>query len=114
MRQITLNYQARGFKVVSAFGVGEFEYLMDWMRGEGHVNLNICTVDAHVPRAENETTKRLTIEITRRVTVLINSFRKAPGMSTIMTFLSSNASITHEPMSEYKDTVGELDSSLVM
>ena len=29
MRQITLDYQARGFKVVSAFGNGEFDNLKD-------------------------------------------------------------------------------------
>ena len=34
MKQITLDYQARGFNVVSAFGDGEFDHLKDWMRGE--------------------------------------------------------------------------------
>ena len=34
MIQITLDYKARGFKVVSAFGDGEFDSLKDWLRGE--------------------------------------------------------------------------------
>ena len=93
MKQITLDYQARGFKVVSVFGDGEFEHLKDWMRRELQVNLDTCAADSHVPRAESairfvkerlrfiqcETPfsrypKRLTIEMTRRVTILINSF----------------------------------------
>ena len=53
MRQITLDYQAKGFKVVSAFGDSEFDSLKDWMRGELHINLDTCAADPHVPRAEN-------------------------------------------------------------
>ena len=103
MRQITLDYQARGFKVVSVFGDGEFDSLKDWMRGELHINLDTCAADSHVPRAENairfvkerlrsiqsETPfdkypKKLTIEMTRYVTVLINSFRRKSGVHAVM------------------------------
>ena len=53
MKQITLNYQARGVNVVSAFGNGEFDHLKDWMRGALHINLDTCAADSHVPRIEN-------------------------------------------------------------
>ena len=53
MKQITLNYQARGFNVVSAFGDGESDHLKDWMRGELHIDLDAYRVDSHVARAEN-------------------------------------------------------------
>ena len=53
MKQITLDYQARGFNVVSAFGNNKFNHLNDWMRGELIVDLDICAADSHVPRAEN-------------------------------------------------------------
>ena len=49
MRQITLDYQARGFKVVSAFGGGAFDSLKDWLRGELQINLDTCAPDSHVP-----------------------------------------------------------------
>ena len=103
MIQITLNYKARGFKVVSAFGDGEFDSLKDWLRGELQINLDTCVPDSHVPRAENvirfvkerlrsiqcETPfekypKRLTIEMTKRVTILINSFRRKSGVYPVM------------------------------
>ena len=51
MRQITLDYQAREFNVISAFSDSEFDNLKDWMRGELHINLDTCAVDSHVPRA---------------------------------------------------------------
>ena len=69
------------------------------MRSELHIDLTSCTTDSHVPRAENairfvkerlrsiqcETPftkypKRLIIEITKRATVLINSFRRKSGV----------------------------------
>ena len=53
LKQITLDYQARGFKIVTAFGDGAFEHLTDWMRSELHINLITCAADSHVPRAEN-------------------------------------------------------------
>ena len=40
--------------------------------------------------------------------------RNVPGISTVITFLLSSASITHEPIWAYNDTIGELDSSLVI
>ena len=73
------------------------------MRGELYINLDTCVADSHVPRAENvirlvkerprsiqcETPfnkypKRLTIEMTRHATVLINSFRRKSGVHTVM------------------------------
>ena len=39
MKKITLYFQARGFKVVTVFGDGEFEHLKDLMRGELQINL---------------------------------------------------------------------------
>ena len=50
MKQITLDYQARGFNVVSFFGNGEFDHLKDWMRGELYIYLDTCAADLHVPR----------------------------------------------------------------
>ena len=102
MKQITLDYQSRGFNVVHAFGEMEFEHLTHWMRSELHISLAICTTNSHVPRAENvirfveerlrsiqyETLfrkypKRLTIEMTKRATVLINSFRRKSGVHSV-------------------------------
>ena len=103
MIQITLDYKARCFKVVSAFGNGEFDSLKDWMRSELQINLDTCAPNSHVPRAENairfvkerlrsiqcETPfekypKRLTIEMTKRVTILINSFRRKSEVHPLM------------------------------
>ena len=103
MKHITLDYQARQFNVATAFGDGPFEHLTDWMRNELHIALTICVADSHVPRAENairfmkerlrsiqnETPfkkypKRLTIEMTKRATVLINSFRRKSRVHSIM------------------------------
>ena len=53
MKQIILDYQARRFNVVSAFGDGEFDHLKDWMRGEIRIDLGTCAVDSHLPRAKN-------------------------------------------------------------
>ena len=53
IKQITLDYQAKGFNVVSAFSNGEFDHLKGWMRGELHINLDTCAADSQVPRAEN-------------------------------------------------------------
>ena len=104
MRKITLNYQTKGFKVVSAFGDNEFDSSKDWLRGEPKINLDTCVPDSHVPRAENairfvkerlrsiqyktpfdKYPKRLTIEMIRRVTILINSFRRKSVVHPVMT-----------------------------
>ena len=45
MKQITLDYQARGFNVATVFGDGEFEHLIDWMRNELNINLKTCAAD---------------------------------------------------------------------
>ena len=103
MKQITLDYQARGFNIVTAFGDGAFENLTNWMRNELHIDLRTCAADSHVPRAEisiicvkerlrsiqcetqfTKYPKRLTIEMTRRATVLINSFRRKSGVHSVM------------------------------
>ena len=39
LKQVTLDYQARGFKVVTAFGGGAFEHLIKWARNELHTHL---------------------------------------------------------------------------
>ena len=103
MKQITLDYQIRGFNVVSAFGDGEFDHLKDWMRGVLHIDLGTCVADSHVHRAENaigfmkerlrfiqcETqfnkySERLTIEMTKLAIILINSFRRKSGVHAVM------------------------------
>ena len=53
MIQITLDYKARAFKVVSAFGDNKFDSLKDWLRGELQINLGTCAPNSHVPRAKN-------------------------------------------------------------
>ena len=103
MKQVTLDYQARGFNVVTAFGDGAFEHLTNWMRSEPHIDLITCAADSHVPRAENairfmkerlrsikcETPftkypRKLTIKMTKPATVLINSFRRKSGVHSVM------------------------------
>ena len=103
IKQIILDYQARGSNVVSAFGYSEFDHLKNWMRGELHVDLDTCAADSHVPRAEsairfveerlrsiqcktpfNKYPKRLTIKMTKRVTILINSSRRKLGVHDVM------------------------------
>ena len=73
------------------------------MRGELHINLDTCAADSHVPTAEsvirlvkkrlrsikcktpfNKYPKRLTIEMTKRVTILVNSFRRKSGVHAVM------------------------------
>ena len=89
--------------VVSAFNDGEFDHLKDSIRSELHIDLDTCTADSHVHRAENairfvkerlrsiqcETPfnkypKRLTIEMTKRVNILINSFRRKSRVHAVM------------------------------
>ena len=72
-------------------------------RQELHIDLTTCAADSHVPRAENairfikerlrsiqyETPfkkflRRLTIETVKRVTVLINSFKRKSGVHLVM------------------------------
>ena len=103
MKQITLDYQARGFNVATAFGDGEFKLLTNWMKNELHINLTTCAADSHVPRTENairfvkerlrsiqyETPftkypRILTIEMTTCATVLTNSFRRKSGVYSIV------------------------------
>ena len=97
------DYENREFKVVSMFGDGAFEPLTDWARIELHVDLVTCAADSHVPRAENaiqfvkervrlvqsetpfnQYPKRFTIELMKRVVVLINLFRRKSGVHPVM------------------------------
>ena len=85
------------------FGDGAFKPIIDWAQTELHVDLVTCAADSHVPRAENaiqfvkervrsvqsETPfkrypKRFTIELMKRVVVLINSFRRKSGVHPVM------------------------------
>ena len=52
-KQITIDYQSRGFKIVTAFGDGAFENLIEWAQSELHIGLITCTADSHVSRAKN-------------------------------------------------------------
>ena len=51
--KIILDYENRGFKIVSMFGDGAFEPLTNWARIELHVDLLACAPESHMPRAEN-------------------------------------------------------------
>ena len=103
MKQITLNYQARGFNVLTDFDDGEFDHLKDSMRSKLNIDLDTCAADLHVPRTKNtirfvkerlrsiqcETSfkkysKRLKIKMTKRATVLINSFRRKSGVHSVI------------------------------
>ena len=53
LQLIVLDYQPRGFKVVSAFGDGTFEPLVNWARQDLHLDLTACAADSHEPQAEN-------------------------------------------------------------
>ena len=53
LQQIVLDYEARGFKVVSMFGDREFEPLVNWVQSELHIDLVTCAANSHVPRAKN-------------------------------------------------------------
>ena len=85
------------------FGDGEFEPLVVWVRSEWHIDLVTCATDSHVPRAKNvirfvkerlraiqsETPfdrcpKRFTIEMLKRVVVLINLFKRKSGVYPVM------------------------------
>ena len=95
LRLIILDYQSRGFNITSAFGNGAFQPLVIKMRQDLEVDLTTYAADSYMQRAEtairfvkervrfiqSETpfTKfpyRLTIEMVKHVTVLINLFRR--------------------------------------
>ena len=103
LKQITFDYQARGFKIIFAFGDDAFKHLTNWTRSELHIDLVTCAADPHVSRAKHairfvkkrlrsihsemsftKYPRRLTIEITKRATVLINSFRRRSGVHSVM------------------------------
>ena len=53
LKQIVLDYQSRGFKVLTIFADGEFEPLIEWARTELKVDITLCAPDSHVPKAKN-------------------------------------------------------------
>ena len=53
LQQILCDFEARGFKVASMFGDGEFELLVDWVQSELHIDLVTCATNSRMPRAEN-------------------------------------------------------------
>ena len=53
LKQITLDYQPKGFKVVSAFRDDAFEHLIEWAQHELYTDLITYAADSHVPRAKN-------------------------------------------------------------
>ena len=80
-----------------------FEPIIDWARQELHLDLITCAADSHVPHAKNairfvkerlrsiqcETPftkfpRRLTVEMLKRITVLINLFRSKSGVYPVM------------------------------
>ena len=100
---ILSDYKSRGFKVVTASGDNAFEPLKDWMKSELNVILTTCDIKSHIPRAENaikfvkecvrciqseipykRLPRRLTIEMVRRVVVLINSFHRKSCVHPVM------------------------------
>ena len=53
LKQIAIKYLLRKFKVVTTFGDGSFEYLIEWAQSDLHIDLITCAADLQVPRAEN-------------------------------------------------------------
>ena len=53
LKQIAIDYQSRGFNVVTAFGDNAFKHLIKWAQSDLHIDLIPCAADQHVPRAEN-------------------------------------------------------------
>ena len=103
LTQITLDFQVRGFKVISTFGDGVFKHLTNWTKSEPHIDLVACAADLHVSRAKNtiryvkkrlrsiqsempftKYPRRLTIKMTKCATVLINSFRRKSGVHSMI------------------------------
>ena len=103
IQQIVQDYHVRGFKVVTMFGDKEFDPVIEWVRHQLHIDLVTSAAQGHVPRAENairfvkervraiqcETPfnrypKRFTIEMVKRVVVLINLFRRKSGVHPVM------------------------------
>ena len=77
--------------------------MIDWARQELHLDLTTCAADSHVPCVKNairfvkdrlrsiqcetpftKILRRLTIEMLKHVTVLINLFRKKSGVHPVM------------------------------
>ena len=103
LKTIVAEYNTRGFKVRTASGDNAFAPLKDWMLEELDIVLTTCDSDSHVPRVENsikfvkervrciqselpfkKLPRRFTIEIVKRVVVLINSFARKSGVHSVM------------------------------
>ena len=91
LRETVMDYEQRGFKVISASGDPAFKPMKQWVKDNLNVTLTTCDADAHVPRAENaikfvkeqvrciqselgfsKYQRRLTIEMITRTVTLIN------------------------------------------
>ena len=53
LQQIVLDYEARGFKVISMIGDGAFKPIVNLAQTELYVDLVACAADSNLPRAEN-------------------------------------------------------------
>ena len=103
LKVIVAEYKSRGFCVKTASADNAFAPLKDWMMEELQIVLTTCDSDSHVPRAENAIKlvkervrciqsampfkrfpRRLTIEMVKRMPVLINSFRRKSGIHSVM------------------------------
>ena len=103
LKAIVSDYNSKGFVVKTAFGDNAFAPLKEWMKTELDIELDTCDSNSHVPRAEKsiqfvkEQTRcvqsqmpfkkyfgRLTIEMVRRVVILINSFAWKLGVHDVM------------------------------
>ena len=96
-------YKTRGFQVRTASGDNTFAPLKEWMLEELDIVLTTCDSDSHVPRVENaikfvkervrcvqselpfrKLPRRFTIELVKRIVVLINSFARKSGVHSVM------------------------------
>lgn len=103
LKDIVADYEHQGFKICTAFGDNAFEPLKGWMNQELDIVLDTCDAESHVPRAENaikfvkervrcarsqmpfkKFPKRVTIELVKRMVVLINSFARRTGVHPVM------------------------------
>lgn len=103
LKNIVAEYKTRGFKVRTASGNNAFAPLKEWMLEDLDIVLTTCDSDSHVPRIENsikfvkervrcvqselpfeKLPRRFTMEIVKRVVVLINSFARKSGVHSVM------------------------------
>ena len=103
LKHIVAEYKTRGFQVRTASGDNAFAPLKEWMLEELDIVLTTCDSDSHVPRVENaikfvkervrcvqselpfrKLPRRFTIELVKRIVVLINSFARKSGVHSVM------------------------------